>query len=96
MAATVTRNPEQRMINGALIRRGTVNLGSYATGGLSVTKANLGFSRLDHVNFESKSGYVLDYNATTEMLLAYEAGGDEVDNMTNLAAIEFPYQGQGF
>lgn len=48
---------------------------AYASGGEPLTPATLGMRHIDAVVFENKSGYVLDYDRTNEVVHAYRSDG---------------------
>jgi hypothetical protein len=69
---------------------------SYTTGGLALTKAQLGFSKApDWVEISPKQGYTFEYVPATEKVKVYQgdntnvaaAPGIEVANATNLSAL---------
>lgn len=81
-----------------------VSLGSYATNGVAVTPANLGFASTTddqfHVDVQGSSGYVAEYDHTNQKIKAYRqkdpaaAGGadialPEVGNGVDLSGVTF-------
>jgi hypothetical protein len=68
---------------------------SYATGGESLTAADLGVKRIEHVSQEiSSTGHVVVYDYANSLLKAYYGNYDaadgpliEVPNGTNLSAV---------
>lgn len=49
---------------------------SYATGGLSLTPANIGLGVLKRIQFNNDSGYVCAYDYTAQKVLVYQAGAN--------------------
>lgn len=67
---------------------------SYATGGYSLTAADLGLQRIDFVDAGASGGYVPEYNYSTNKLLVRWSGGSgavlsQVTNATDLSAVTF-------
>ena len=68
---------------------------SYATGGYSITAANLGLKTIKRLTAEPKSGYVFSYDYTNKKLIVYQgdntnaaaAPGVEVSSTTDLSAV---------
>lgn len=52
---------------------GTGNLGTYATGGVAVTAAQVGLGTIYSMEIDPAGGYTFSYNATTKKILAYAA-----------------------
>ena len=76
MAATVTYSGDWLENIGALTRTtGTLTLGSYATGGVSVTPAMLGLGSFTGSPVFSAQGYVFAYDATAQKVLAFIPAG---------------------
>lgn len=76
MAATITFAGDWLENVGALTRtQGTLTLGTYATGGVSVTPANLGLGSFNGSPMFSAAGYAFTYDATNSKVLAYRSGG---------------------
>src|SRR4051794_25470225 len=88
MAATITMDAGQdgRSASGdRFIRRGTINLGTYASGGIAVTKASFDLPvSLDDLRVDSAGGYVFRWDKTNAKVMAYigkdpaAAGGADV------------------
>lgn len=110
MAAAVTLDSGQagRAASGdKLIRRGTLNLGAYATGGVAVTKALFDLPvSLDHIDIGASAGYIAEWDKTNGKVKVYDqkdpaaAGGadialPEVGNAVSLAAVNFRFLAQG-
>ena len=85
---------------------GTGNLGTYATGGISVTAAQVGLGVIDLMDVNASGGYVFEWLPATGLVKAYDqkdpaaAGGadiplPEVLTNTNLSAISFAFQAFG-
>lgn len=49
---------------------------SYATGGLSLTPANIGLGQIERIQFNNDSGYVCAYDYTAQKVLVYQAGAN--------------------
>lgn len=70
-----------------------VNLGTYATGGVSVTPQDLGLERVDHtiITIKSVAGSTasqavqFEYNQTTQKIISYTSENAETTNATNLS-----------
>jgi hypothetical protein len=48
---------------------------SYATGGTSLTAVNVGLRVIDQIRIDPKSGYVFEYNDTTQKVMVYRSAG---------------------
>lgn len=94
MAATIT-NTRIRSKNNYLTSFSEVNLGTYATGGVSVTPAQLGLERVDHYIIWQKviagstaaQSAVYMYDATNSKILSHGANLGQTTNGTNLANV---------
>lgn len=76
MAATITYTGDWLENVGALTRtQGTLTLGTYATGGVSVTPANLGLGSFFGAPTFVAPGYVFAYDATAQKVQAYRSAG---------------------
>lgn len=103
MASSVSISVGGKYATGNKFRRhGTGNLGTYATGGVAITAAQLALSVIDDLQVMPAGGYVFEWNKTTGLVLAYEeeaaaAGGPllEVGNGTNLAGVTFRFEAVG-
>lgn len=71
---------------------------SYATGGVSLTAANVGLSVIDYCHVSNTAGYVFEYDYTNSKVIAYRqkdpaaAGGadiplPQVANAVDLSAV---------
>lgn len=74
--------------------RGTITMSnSYATGGDSITAAQMGLGTIKKILIASAGGYVLRYNSANGTIQAYDTGaasGDalaEAVSTTNLSAV---------
>lgn len=54
---------------------GTGNLGTYATGGIAVTAANLGLGRIDSLVIDPAGGYTFEWVRSTGKIKAYQLSG---------------------
>lgn len=83
-------------------KQGTLNLGSYATGGVAVNAATFGHpTHLERVSIPPLNGLIFDYSPATGNVKAYNAYGvgntmTEVSNATNLSAINAPFRSSGY
>lgn len=79
MAATVTIDSGSagRFVQGnKLIRTGTINLGTYTSGGIAVTAAMFEMPAILHdLYVESAGGYVFRYDKTNKKVMAYMSAG---------------------
>lgn len=95
MAVAVTNTGNLGGTGGSFIKFGLFSPGTQATGGVAVTPATFGLSRIDSLHFSAGEGYVSFYKASTGKVITYqsaEAAGAMADvGATDLAAIVFPY-----
>lgn len=88
------------------IRRGTLTLGaSYATGGVAITPALFGLTRIDDIDIQPSAGYLCEWLPSTGKVKAYydnSAGAytqnqplGEVANAANLSAVNFRFRAEG-
>jgi hypothetical protein len=106
MAATITIT-ERAATGNKYVRRGTLTLGSYATNGVAVAKADFELPvSLDRLEIDPAGGYVFEWDKANGKVKAYRqkdpanAGGadiplPEVANAVNLAAIIINFQAIG-
>jgi hypothetical protein len=102
MAATITfdAGQEGRYVQGdRYVRTGTLNVGTYATNGVAVTKANFDLPvSLTHLEVDSSGGYIFEFDKANSKIKAYRqkdpaaAGGadiplPEVANAVDLSSI---------
>ena len=73
MASTVTIDTTGgRFVEGAaLVRKGTLNLGTYASGGIAVTAAQFELGILNDLEVRPSGGYVFEYLPSTGKIKAY-------------------------
>lgn len=64
----------------------TLTMGTYATNGEALTKATLGFKRIDHIHASATGGRTFPWIASTEKIQAW-AGASEVANATDLSSV---------
>jgi hypothetical protein len=110
MAATITfdTGPNGRGVAGAkYIRRGSGNLGTYATNGVAVTKTTFDLPvSLDDLRIDPTGGYVFEWDKTNAKIKAYRqkdpaaAGGadiplPEVGNGVDISSITFRFRAEG-
>jgi hypothetical protein len=86
--------------SGASTRIGTVNLGTYATGGIAVTAAQAKLSTLHDFDVRPAAGYVPVWDKASGLVLAYQQSAatsalTEVPNATNLSAVNFRFRAFG-
>jgi len=88
------------------VRRGTISLGAYATGGVPVTPAMVGLVRIDDLDIQNASGYSPEWlpGAAPKVKVSYDNAGaaytqnqpqGEVANAANLAAFNFRFRAEG-
>jgi hypothetical protein len=88
------------------VRRGTISLGTYATGGVAVTPTNVGLIRIDDLDVQPSAGYIFEYLPATGKVKAYRqkdpaaAGGadialPEVANAVDLSAVTARFRAEG-
>lgn len=110
MASTVTFDTGQDGRGAAgdkLVRRGTLNLGTYATNGVALTKAQLDLPvSINHLDVGSSAGYIAEWDKTNQKVKVYRqkdpaaAGGadialPEVANAVDLSAVNFRFFAMG-
>lgn len=103
MASTVTVNHRFHSL-----KFGTINLGTYATGGIAVTGAQVECpNQIKHLSLFASGGYQFEYVPSSGKIKAYQqkdpaaAGGadiplPEVGNSTNLGSINPQFIAIGF
>lgn len=90
----------------SLMRRGTFNLGTYATGGVAVTPAQLGLNSIEHLDVGTAGGIIFEWIKSSGLVKAYRqkdpgsAGGadvalPEVANAVDISANVARYQAWG-
>lgn len=88
---------------GNLIRRGTIDLGTYATNGVAVTKSTFDLPvSLDNLIVQPSGGYAPAWDAANGKLLVYwvDTSTDgaplaEITDNTDLGAIDFRFEAAG-
>jgi len=113
MSATVTLDSGSAgrdAMHSRFIRRGTMNLGTYATGGIAVTKATFDlWHSMVALNVRPSGGYVAEFVPTTAGVLnagkvvAYYGDNNnasdgpliEVPDTTDLSAVNFRFEATG-
>lgn len=105
MAATITLDPEPDGFGVAAdvkIRRGVLNLGTYATGGVAVTRGALQLSAsVVDLDVRPAGGYVFEWIKSSGKVLAYwQTGVDdtalgEVDDSTDISAVSARFRAEG-
>lgn len=74
MASTITLSGDWLYnIGNAMQTRGTGNLGTYATGGITVTAKQVGLGTIQQLIVDPAGGYTFSWNASTGKVLAYAA-----------------------
>lgn len=77
MAATITAGSKIISNFGdKFFIRFDVTLGTYTTGGVSLTAANLGLSNVEILLASRSDGYLFYYDHTNNLMLAYRQGAD--------------------
>ena len=78
---------------------GTMNLGTYAAGGVAITARNLGLSVIEVLNITGAGGYVFEFDRSNLKIKAYEAGADSaaLDEVgsTDISAAEAEWEASG-
>ncbi len=100
MAVSITFDPRSQgglaFSGSEKVRRGTGNLGTYATGGVAITPANFLLKRLDHLDLQVVGGtHVMTFDKANMKIKAYSAIGTEVTNATNLTSNTFRFEAKG-
>lgn len=67
--------------------KGTGNLGVYATGGITITAAQVGLGRLSSLIVDPAGGYLFEYVASTGKVKAYYGNGGLVDHTHDILLI---------
>ena len=104
--ATVTLDslPDGHGVAGdVFIRRGTVNLGTYATGGIAITRSDLSFAvSVVDLDVRPTDGYVFTWDKTGGKILAYwvdtsvdGAPMAEVPDSTDLSGTDARFRAEG-
>ena len=76
MAATITNAPDSPFSVGSVMEAvGTVTLGTYATGGVTISAQNLGLGSFVTAPQFSAAGYVFGWDATNSKVLVYRSAG---------------------
>ena len=85
---------KQRTLQDLTISVSTVNLGTYSTGGVTVTPTQLGLSKVVTAipKVQSSSGATADachfiYDESTQKILAYDTTATQVANATDLSNV---------
>jgi hypothetical protein len=72
MAVTATIDSDGRFVRGnRVIRQGSINLGTYAAGGVAVTPGNVELNVLQNLSLEPAAGYVYSWNRSTGKVQAF-------------------------
>lgn len=78
---------------------GTGNLGTYSSGGITITAQQLGLGHIESLQVEPAGGYVFNWNGVLT-ILAYEAGADggALDEVgtTDISAAIFRWRAIGY
>lgn len=83
-------------------KQGTLNLGSYTTGGVAVSASTFGHPvALERVHVGPAGGFVFEYVAATGKVKAYNPYGlgeamTEVANATSLSSVAAPFRSSGY
>lgn len=88
MALTVTEVGRRRPVGDVFERVFDITFdASYATGGLALLPATLGFAEVINAIGDGGAGYDAYFDRPTNKLKAFASGGVEAANATNLAAV---------
>ena len=88
------------------IRRGSLNLGVYATNGVAITPSQFGFAALEFLSLTQPGGYVFEWDKANSKIKAYRnkdpaAGGGadiplpEVANAVDITAVVARFEATG-
>lgn len=95
MAVAVTNPTNLGGTGNVFIKTGLFSPGLQATGGVAVTPATFGLSRIDSLMFAAGEGYVSFYKASTGKVITYQSAGSAAAmadvGATDLSAIVFPF-----
>lgn len=107
-AVAIDAGPDGRFVTGdRQIRTGTISLGTYATNGVAVTKANFDLPVvLNHLEVDPSAGYLFEFDKTNSKVKAFRqkdpaaAGGadialPEVANAVDLSAVLSRFRASG-
>lgn len=85
--ATLDSGQDGRAAQGdCLVRRGTLNLGTYATGGIAVTKSTFDFPvSLSHLDISQSGGYTCEWIKSTGLVKVYYGGAHAHTHTENTA-----------
>lgn len=107
MASTITIDSDGRGVAGdKYVRRGALTLGTYASGGIAVTKGQFEFNvSLDDLAVQSSDGYVARFDKANLKVMLYigknpaDAGGADVVlqqvGSTDVSATSFRFVATG-
>ena len=108
MASTITLDTDGRFVSGAkAVRRGTMTLGTYASGGIAVTASQLELpgGTLQDLRVDSSGGYVPRWNSSTGKVMVYlqkdpaAAGGADIAlpelGAVDISATAFRFRAEG-
>jgi len=100
MASTVTLTGDWMLsIGNERMTRGTANLGTYATGGITITPAQCGLGLITSFIPKPAGGYIFQYSAGKVLAYWQDAVAKdplvEVDTSTNLSSITFSWDAIG-
>lgn len=104
MAATVTTDkaphPVKSVPDAYFVVFGTINLGSYATGGVAITPQLFGLTQLVHLDLSQASGRTYEWDQVNSKVKAYRnaaGAGDlaEVGNAVDLSATSIRFMAYG-
>jgi hypothetical protein len=80
---------------------GSGNLGTYTTGGIAITPAQVGLGTIDYFDISQSGGYTFEYIPSSGKMKAYWDSGSagavlsEVTNATNLSSTVFQFEVTG-
>lgn len=106
MPSSVTLDRDGLLVAGAeSIRRGSLNLGAYATGGVAVTPSQFRLRRIRDLAVRPAGGYVFAWDKQNNKVLAYRENGAatytqnqpmvEVANAVDLSAVNARFEAKG-
>lgn len=107
MAAVATIDSDGRSVSGdTYVRRGTLNLNTYAATGIAVTPGTFGLNvTILDLNIEPANGYIPRYDKTNKKVMVYlqkdpgAAGGADIPlpeaGSIDLSAVAFRFRAEG-
>jgi hypothetical protein len=101
MASTITLSGDyMTSVGNRIMTHGTGNLGTYSSGGIAVTAAQLGLGVVEILNLEAAGGYLFRWDKANGKVMAYQSD-DAVDPLdevgsTDISAVVFRWNAFGY